>query len=186
MYPIILSDVLPSQLFFSLRDEFQYTGWGFRNYSDGEGERTSWRINEENDKLIMFQCASVIKLKIQKYLRQDLIFIKAHSNGSTFGQTCKFHIDFKEHNVWTFVLFTEKDWNVQWGGEFVAFNPATREYKYVTYMPNCGALIPSNWDHYGAAPNEMTDQLRTTMAFSYASIQSYYQLKDNTVVKRFL
>jgi len=185
-FPILINNALPTGLFFSLRDEFEYQGWGCKNFSDENNkERMSWRLNEANDKLVMYQCASIIKLKIQKYLRQPLVFIKAHSNGATFGQTTAFHKDFTEQNVWTFVLFTEQNWNVQWGGEFVCFDPNYHQYRYTTYRPNAGALIPSNWEHYGKAPNETTDKLRTTIAFSYASLDSFNQLKDNPVVKQF-
>lgn len=188
-YPIIIKDVLPNSTFFSLRDEFKHVGWGLYNYSnnaDKENERISWKLNQPNNTLIMYQCASIIKLKLQKYLKQDLIFIRAHSNGATFGQTCRFHIDFNAKNVWTFVLFTEKEWNTQWGGEFITFDPDNQEYKYTPYIPNSGALIPSNWEHYGAAPNDTTDKLRTTVAFSYSSKQSYDDVKELSIVKSFL
>ena len=188
-YPIVIKDVLPVSTFFSLRDEFKHTGWGLYNYSnnfDKENERISWKLNETNDKLIFYQCASIIKFKLQKYLKQDLIFIRVHSNGATFGQTCRFHVDFNEDNVWTFVLFTEKNWNTQWGGEFITFDPINQEYKYTPYIPNSGALVPSNWQHYGAAPNDTTDKMRTTVAFSYASLQSFNDVKDYSIVNSFL
>tara|TARA_Y100000004_G_scaffold88919_1_gene99737 strand:- start:33 stop:611 length:579 start_codon:yes stop_codon:yes gene_type:complete len=188
-YPIIIKDVLPNSTFFSLRDEFKHVGWGLYNYSknaDRENERISWKLNQYNNTLIMYQCASIIKLKLQKYLKQDLIFIRAHSNGATFGQTCRFHVDFNEDDIWTFVLFTEKNWNTQWGGEFITLDPDNQEYKYTPYIPNSGALVPSNWEHYGAAPNDTTDKLRTTVAFSYSSKQSFDSVKNNSIVKSFL
>ena len=188
-YPIIIKKVLPDSKFYSLRDEFGHTGWKLENYSYGNGksgDKVAWMLNESNNKLIMYECASIIKLKIQKYLKQDLILIKVHSNGATFGQTSKFHIDFDPDNIWTFILFTEENWNTQWGGEFVSFDRINNEYKYTPYMPNSGALIPSNWEHYGAAPNDCTGNLRTTMAFSYASLQSFEHIKNSPTVKSFL
>lgn len=188
-YPIIIKDVLPIKTFFSLRDEFNYTGWQLTNYSykDGaENQRRAWKLNEPNNKLVMFECASIIKLKLKKYLKQDIIFIRAYSNGSTFGQTSTFHIDFDEADVWTFVLFSSNDWNTQWGGEFVCFDPLNKEYKYVPYIPNTGCLIPSNWQHYGSSPNEKTDHLRTTMAFSFSSINSFKQVNKYKSVSGFI
>ena len=188
-YPIIIKKVLPDSKFYSLRDEFNYAGWKLENYSykgGGENDKISWMLNESNNKLIMYECASIIKLKIQKYLKQDLILIKVHSNGATVGQTQKFHIDFDKDDIWTFVLFTEENWNTQWGGEFVSFDPINNTYKYTPFMPNSGALIPSNWEHYGAAPNVYTDNLRTTMAFSYSSLQSFDYIKNSPTVRSFL
>lgn len=186
-YPIIIENILPDSKFHSLRDEFVYSGWRLDNYSYGPemGDKASWQLTESNNKLILYECASIIKLKIQKYLKQDLILIKVHSNGNTFGQTQQFHIDFISDNIWTFVLFTEENWNTQWGGEFVSLDPTSKTYKYTTYVPNSGALIPSHWEHYGAAPNDRTSNLRTTMAFSYTSLQSYDSIKDLPVVKTF-
>ena len=39
---------------------------------------------------------SIIKLKLQ------------HSNGATFGQTCKFHVDFDEDDIWTLSYLQKK------------------------------------------------------------------------------
>ena len=78
-----------------------------------------------------------------------------------------FHKDFLQPWVWTFVLFTNLEWNQEWGGEFVCYNTNTNKYNHVPYIPNRGVLVPSNWDHYGSSPNALTDNLRTTIGFSY-------------------
>ena len=66
------------------------------NYSNGKdsNEKVSWRLNEPNNKLLFQKCGSIIKLKLQKHLRQNLNLIRVHSNGSTFGQSTRFCIDF--------------------------------------------------------------------------------------------
>ena len=79
-------------------------------------DRVNWQLNGGCTELIFFKCASTIKLKLQKHLK-NLTFIGNHSNGSAFGQGK--YIDFDEDDVWTFVLFTEDTWDTQWGGEFV-------------------------------------------------------------------
>lgn len=190
-YPIVLKDVFSSQKFFQLRDEFKYGKWQLNNYSDPKHdekseERVFWTMENIWENITIYECASIIKLKIQKYLQQNLFFIRAHSNGSTFGQSSRFHIDYESDDIWTFILFTEKNWNTQWGGEFVVYNPIEEEYNYTSYIPNSGALIPSNWQHYAMSPNERTDKLRTTIAFSYCSTESFDRLKNLKSVKHFL
>jgi hypothetical protein len=64
-------------------------------------------------------------------------------------------------------LFTELEWDTQWGGEFVCQHPDTKEYFYTPYIPNTGVLIPSWWQHCGHPPFPCTDKIRTTVAFSY-------------------
>tara|TARA_A100001201_G_scaffold136150_1_gene124902 strand:- start:4418 stop:5008 length:591 start_codon:yes stop_codon:yes gene_type:complete len=192
-YPIIMNDVLPVSEFFRLRDEFEYKGWSLDNYAyrskkmNVAKDRVNWQLNGGCTELIFFKCASTIKLKLQKHLKQNLTFIRAHSNGSTFGQGGKFHIDFDEDDVWTFVLFTEDTWDTQWGGEFVVRDPKSLEYKYVPYIPNSGALIHSNWQHQGSSPNAFTEALRTTIAFSFCANKSLNSvLKNSKIARKFV
>lgn len=192
-YPIIMNDVLPLSEFFCLRDEFKHKGWSLNNYSyklkkmNVAEDRINWQLHGGCTGLIFFKCATTIKLKLQKYLKQNLTFIRAHSNGSTFGQGGKFHIDFDEDGVWTFVLFTEDNWDTQWGGEFVVRDPESLEYKYVPYIPNSGVLISSNWQHMGSSPNIFTETLRTTIAFSFCADESLNSvLKNSKVARKFV
>lgn len=175
-YPIIIKNVLSDHTFFSLNDEFKI-GWQLTNLSYPKNssnnttkseERLSWTLTSTNG-LIIFKCASIIKLKIQKYLKTNINFIRAHINGHTFGQCGQFHIDYDEDDVWTFVFFCSPLWDVNWGGEFVFFDPENKEYRYVPYIPNTGCLIPANWEHFGSSPNEKTDKLRTTIGFSFCT-----------------
>jgi len=189
-YPIIMKDVLSVQDFITLHDEFKYTGWNLNNkaYTDGkkEDDRLGWQSNQRLNNLHVFKCGSIIKLKLKKILKQDLILIRCHSNGQTTGQTSKFHIDYNADNIWTVILFLCKDWNTEYGGEFTVHNHHTNEYKYVPYIPNTAALIPSNWYHKGSDPNVTCDKLRMTAAFSYSSIESFDTVKHLKGVQRFL
>ena len=93
--------------------------------------------------------ATTILLKVKRYLRQDIRLLRIHSGAKYFGCEPAFHTDFKEDYCFTFVLFTNRYWNTNWGGEFIAQNPITNEYNYVPYIPNNGVLVPSNWEHTG-------------------------------------
>ena len=62
----------------------------------------------------------------------------------------------------------------------------TKEYFYTPYIPNTGTLIPSNWHHYGQSPNMSTNNLRTTIAFSYMVpkvFEEYVERGNKTVIK---
>lgn len=188
-YPIVIKNILPVSKFLSLRDEFTYHGWSLTQhagYGNQNTDKLFWELNESKNKLIYYDCASIMKLKLQKYLQQDLIFVRAQTSGTTFGQSAQFHIDFLEDDVWTLVLFAEKNWNTQWAGEFVLLDPTSNEYKYVPYIPNSGVLFPANWVHYGMEPNHFCENLRTTIAFNYSSLQSFETMKQKKSVKKFL
>ena len=177
MFPIKFDNVIPKHLFASLQDEYRHTGWIMGNVANHESNmgRVGLTLGDKPDnQLLMFQLASYIKLKIKKHIKSDIHFIRAHTNAYAFGQTGAFHYDFDTPCTWTFILFTNPEWNAQWGGEFVCYNPETKEYDYTPCMPNTGVLIPAKWDHYGAAPNEYANCLRTTIGFSFC--ESYYKM----------
>ncbi len=160
-----IKDVLPVPLFLELREEMRE--WDLTN-APNPGNPPFLRLWDLTN-LLYFQASTVVKLKVQRLLKTDLRLVKIHTNGQFAGQESAFHTDFPMEKVWTFVLFTEKNWVTSWGGEFVCFNPGTREYEYCPYIPNSGVLIPSNWEHFGSAPNSSTREMRTSVAFSYAT-----------------
>ena len=165
-------EVLPAQNFLAFSDEI-FIGWSLINYSYNpnhsthDSNKSSWGFEHEHDRFAFYDAAIHIKLKIQKYIRKPIQLCKIHVNGQTTSQVAPFHTDFPQPWVWTFILFTNLEWNTEWGGEFVCYNTNTKKYNYVPYIPNRGVLVPSNWDHYGSSPNALTDNLRTTIGFSY-------------------
>ena len=167
-------EVLPVKNFIAVSDELERnSAWSLINYSynpkhvNQDSNKLSWGFEYEHDRIAFYDAAIHIKLKIQKYIRNPIQLCKIHVNGQTTNQVAPFHTDFSEPWVWTFVLFTNLKWNTEWGGEFVCYNTNTNKYNYVPYIPNRGVLVPSNWDHYGSSPNSLTDNLRTSIGFSY-------------------
>ena len=162
------NQVLPMSMFNQLSDELRY--WELRNYSNDKSERF-WGIKERDvNYSVLMNVQSYIKLKIQRDLGYKITnFVSYHINAMTANQRgSKFHKDFRTHdNRYTFVLYTSDDWNTQWGGETVIYNEELCDYEYSPYLPNCGVVFPSHWDHYGAAPNSYATKLRTTVAFRY-------------------
>ena len=188
-------EVLPLPCFFGIDDELHYGEWALCNSSYSFDSRPPvmwvgpeqsrvtykdnlcWGMRWEHDKQQFLQAATIIKMKIQKHIKKDIRLCKIHVNGQTFGQIPTFHKDFIQDWVWTFVLFTNMEWNKEWGGEFIC----TKDDKYYhyPYVPNRGVLIPSNWEHRGASPNNSTDKLRTTIGFSYVQADKWDELIDS-------
>jgi hypothetical protein len=149
-------------------------GWGLQNESVKGDGNLSWGREEENN-LLFFEAATVVKLKILRHLQRPIRLCKIHSNGQVAGQPSGIHTDFDFEGYWTFVLFCHPEWNVQWGGEFMCFNPETQSYAYAPPLPNTGVLIPAHWDHVGHSPNHQTSKMRTSLAFSYAAEEIWDQ-----------
>ena len=183
----LITNVLPVDLFFTLQDNWEYCGWVLDNKSY-EGDSICWGLgkNYRNDNLSWFKAATIIKLKCQKYIKRPIQLTRIHVNGQTRGQYSSFHYDTDGvDDEWSFILFSESHWDTQWGGEFVCLNPRTKKYEYFTYTPNCGALIPSSWQHYGQSPNQTTDEMRTTVAFFYKdSINLKKEIDDGSFNSR--
>ena len=187
-FPIVIDNILPTKNFYVLRDEFKYIGWTLKNRSHtDDGYSWGWNKNLNRANLLCIcDAAGIIKLKIQKYIRQNLNYVRSHVNGQTSGQGSSFHIDYKASGTYTVVVFTEENWNTQWGGEFVFYDKEKKEYKYTTYIPNRGVLIPANYEHFGASPNVLTDKLRTSIAFSYCTDDSLDLVKEVKETRHFI
>lgn len=185
--PLIIKNVLDDRLFLDVNNNLhEHCKWQLINNSYNNDDEKSWGVNPVHDHLTFYRASIIIKLKILRYIKKSIRLCKIHCNGQTRGQVSNFHLDFPENDVWTFVLFTEKNWNTQWGGEFVSQHPKTKEYFYTPYIPNTGTLIPSNWHHYGQSPNMSTNKLRTTIAFSYMIpkvFEEYVERRKKTVIK---
>ena len=186
-YPIIIKNVLNDRLFLDVNNNLRkHCRWQMKNKSYAEDDHISWVVNPVHDHLTFYKASIIIQLKILRYIKKSIRLCKIHCNGQTRGQSASFHCDFPDDDVWTFVLFTEKNWNTQWGGEFVSQHPKTKEYFYTPYIPNTGTLIPSNWQHYGQSPNMSTNKLRTTIAFSYMIpklFEEYVESGDSSVMR---
>lgn len=187
--PLIIKNVLNDKLFIDVNNDLRdHCKWQMKNKSYAGDDHISWVVNPVHDQLTFYKASIIIQLKILRYIKKSIRLCKIHCNGQTRGQAASFHRDFPDDDVWTFVLFTEKNWNTQWGGEFVSQHPKTKEYFYTPYIPNTGALIPSNWQHYGQSPNMSTNKLRTTIAFCYMTSKLFeeYVERGNKSVRRFV
>jgi len=183
-YPLVIENVLPVKKFITLSDELE-KGWALSNFSDNikySNYKNFWGMLEKENDILLIDSGIDIKLKIQKFLKKNIRLIRCHINGQTFGQSGKFHVDYYEDNIWTFILFCCKYWETNWGGEFVCYNPIEKNYKYVPYIPNTGCLIPSNWQHYGSSPNDQTSSLRVSIGFSYCDELIYDEMKSKCLL----
>ena len=189
--PVVIKRVLNPDIFCDVNTIIhKHLRWAINNYSEGPGDSAndpvSWGVANglKNSELTIYRAATIIKLKILRHIREKIQICKIHYNAQTSGQASKFHKDFDQDHCWTFVLFTEKNWDTQWGGEFVCQHPDTGEYFHTTYIPNNGVLIPSKWQHYGQSPSSITDKVRTTLAICYMEAETledeleYYKSKD--------
>ena len=167
-YPITMNEVLTDTLFNSLQDELVY--WKLTNQSHLDTDPIFWRQDKEykNQNILFKEAQTIIKYKLMKIIGKNLKSLRVHTNCATSGQRGSvFHTDDFNSGKLTFVLFANPEWNIQWGGESVVFNPYIDKYCYTPFIPNCGVCFPSEWEHYGASPLHHTEEARITIAFLY-------------------
>jgi hypothetical protein len=182
-YPIIIDNALPVRLFETLIDDL-YSNWtfGVQNRTSKIAPQFWYRL--ETNTLLYFECGCYLKLKIQKFLKRKLQLVRINCNAQTSFLSSEFHKDFEDEDFFTVVLFTSPFWNTNWSGELIIRNEITKSYSYAPYHPNRAVLIPSNWPHRGESPNILTNELRTSVAFSYCPpeyIDNFYE--GNPLVK---
>ncbi len=177
-FPIKYDSVLPLSLFTLVHEEIASidTEYTYDNGSQTALEKKFLGQSHRWDRLVYYQAATSVLLKVKRFLKEDIRLLRIHSGAKYFGSEPGFHIDFEEDYCFTFVLFTNSAWDTEWGGEFVVQNPITREYNYVPYIPNNGVLIPSNWQHTGTPPVSSKAGLRTSVAFVYCVRSKYEEL----------
>ena len=181
---IILKDVLPINKFNRLHDDLR-SGWEYGNVSEGDNPNDtyeSWgkKYDDVNDPLVYMDIATYISYKVRRLVKSKLYFYRAHINGQTCGQPSMMHYDADIPAFTTVVLFTSQNWDTNWGGEFVCYNPIKGRYEYTPYIPNTAVVIPSSWEHKGSNPNNVTHKLRTSVGFMYCDdpkhLRQYNQL----------
>lgn len=166
-YPLVLENVLPGNLFVSIQDDLKYWENINKSYKNSDNDTSDTFLGRENiDELVFREAQTIIKYKLQKHfeyhLESDRVMLNAafpNTKGSAF------HRDDTEECYLTFVLYSNLNWNTQWGGETIMYNGES--YEYVPYIPNTGCAFPAHWEHYGASPNAHTSSLRTSIAFMF-------------------
>ena len=142
-------------------------------YSNDKNDPLFWSHDRiEGKRLPYWDAGLYLKLILQKKLRVALEMERFKGNLATAAmEGSSFHIDTKETDRITAIVFGSPSWNTQWGGETVAFDGKT--YHYGTFIPNNCYVFPSHWEHYGAAPNVRAREPRITFAFMYRVCYNY-------------
>jgi hypothetical protein len=177
--PVELGNVLPKELFDEIGKELFNKGWRLSNKS-AKGTKRFW-TQYQVDNPIFIKAGEIVKDKIKEYTKENIKLVRIHCNGQTTGQDGAAHRDFVENNVWTVILFTAPRWDVRLGGGFNVINPELKKHQFYHYAPNWAVLIPSNWSHWGDPPNTYTDELRTSVAFSFTIEEQYDIIRKKAI-----
>ena len=136
----------------------------------------------DNTKFISY--AYRIQYFIKKLLRPDFDFelMRINTNIQYQYQDSSFHQDGIDAVVdgvnvprwtWTFLFFASRDWNTEWGGEFICSTRQPGVYQNVSFIPNRCVLFNGHRDHRGSAPNCFSEMPRISVAWTFSSVDAH-------------
>ena len=122
--------------------------------------------------------APIIKFYIKKIIKPtfDIFLYRINTNIQYFANEGDFHLDSPEFENgsrgwgWTFLTFTQNEWNSSWGGEFIVRNKQGK-YIHAPYIPSQSILFNGGLEHRGSAPNVLTKKARTSIAWTFANVE---------------
>jgi hypothetical protein len=90
------------------------------------------------------------------------------------------HVDSESTDTYTFILYANKTWDYQWGGQTIFFDRYRYEDSeevmnsdsvYSVYpIPNTAVFFPSNMVHFGSSPSRDFYEMRYTIAYHLKEI----------------
>jgi len=165
--PIVLDNFFRPSEFSALSDEFSYMQMELCNWSDSSNPFLFFGVRNSNKPLSLFSFSPSVILKSKKHLRRRFKLDRIHINGQVYGQEGQFHQDSKKSNFVSVLIFTNKTWDISWGGPFAFIEPGGLEVSTIAYVPNRAVIFPSNIFHCGQSPLRCTDVLRTSVVYVF-------------------
>ena len=101
----------------------------------------------------------------EKYLKEDVL-VRCYANGITKGIDQKIHTDDDDLDSKTCVVYVNKEWNVDWGGETIIWDKNKRRI-IDSYLPKYNSILvmPGNCYHGVRPVSSYCDDLRITLMF---------------------
>ena len=154
-----------------LRYEVVYASkWKFGQVSDDNIKphypmwfQSFYELNEFDYKQ---DCPSVVKTLGERFMEfapDNFIMVRCMASSNTFGIDGDVHTDwpFPKESV-TGVLYTDKEWERNWGGETILYDDQTVASQY---EPRKLIIFDSSIPHVGKGPQRRCPGMRSVMAF---------------------
>jgi SM-20-related protein len=99
----------------------------------------------------------------------EALLVRAYSNRHTFGTEGYIHTDTKREEDHTCVIYMNKEWEADWGGETTFYNEDKTEI-IKSVLPKFGriAAFPGTIYHKAAPVSRICSKVRTTLMFKAA------------------
>ena len=148
-----LTDVLSPSEYESLGDEFRNPQVEFKKESYAPDQSCNWlglaknKVDSLGNSPLLISIGERVKYSAMRILGRKLRLDRINTNIQFKLNDTTFHIDGPE-TQWTFLVFYNDTWNIDWGGDFVV-NHAFDKYRGIPYIPNNGVLLTQLWSIVG-------------------------------------
>ena len=119
--------------------------------------------------------------EIKKLIGDNYKIDRAHFNGQFYGMSGEPHADGNAKNKYTFLIYTNKEWDFLWGGQTIFFDRYmigeseeiiinSSNFKSYYPKPKSALFFPSNLMHYAERPTKQCYEMRLTLAYKLERI----------------
>jgi Rps23 Pro-64 3,4-dihydroxylase Tpa1-like proline 4-hydroxylase len=161
-----IKNFLPASTFERLLEFLKLEAkWSFTGRSRDSDSESFW-FADLSDSFIPAEIEVALK-------RHEIIASKVHAvyaNGQSRGQSGAFHVDSKDANVKTCLIYCNNEWKEEWGGVtlFNAPTPGSHDGIFITPEPNKAVIFEGRQRHMGSSPDADYAGLRVTIAFKFS------------------
>ena len=140
------------------------TTQNFYHWNHVEIDSSGSNVNDISDKLELYE-AELFKTVIKK-IHKDCDLLRVYSNAYTFGTEGFPHTDSNRFGEETFILYLNKTWLPEWGGETVVFDNTNTDIEKAV-LPKFGRIIrfPSNRLHVARSISKWCTELRIVLVY---------------------
>lgn len=170
----VFKDVLQQEDFDEVQKYLLRSEWGLNTSSDNyQTNKIFWGMSG----LERFEFFSVTVFdQIKKLVGNNFELDNILANAQSMGQDGSPHYDNNDPRYYTFILYSNPEWDYQWGGQTVFFDRYVKENtdeqvtlsdetKVIYPIPNTAAFFPANIYHYGISPSRDFYGMRYSLAF---------------------
>ena len=171
-------NVLTQQQFEAVEAYLKTSNWGLHTSDHLAKHKMFWSLM----RLEEFELFNTEILNVIEQLTETRFeLIRCYANAQTILLDGHEHMDGAEENDFTFLIYMNRIWKYEWGGETMFFDryydmktqsPVQLSSKYKLYLPfpNNGLFFPGRIYHYGRAPGRDFYGVRYSLAFKLLKI----------------
>ena len=166
-------DVLSQEEFEEVEKHLDSYGWGKHYSTTDNEEKFLWSLPslEKHN----FFSNKLVK-KIEKITKMRFQVERIYANAQTTSLDGFPHYDLADDNGYTFLIYMNREWRYEWGGETVFLDryfdiesnepvEVSKNYRFFVPKPNCALFFPGKIYHFGKSPTRDFNGIRYTLAF---------------------